>query len=130
MYYVAGVQSYGTVIEIEKNEGFAHLYLHAQGHKALMQPPEPKDRYRIGYMETRTGSANTVSTVMHKDLRVANAPDWEDLRQDKYGVDPGNITAYVNPIYTNCFPSLKFAVNEDFEEDDMLRCTFTSTIAT
>jgi hypothetical protein len=120
MFYVTGTQSYGTMIEVFRNGGFAHLYLHAQA----------DDHYQIGYMETRTGSENTVSSVLRDDLRIANSPDWVKMRQQKYGVDPGNMAIYEAPIYTNAFPTLTFRVDDDFKEDDMLSCTFTSLIAT
>ena len=128
MFYVTGIQSYGTMIEVSQNGGFAHLYLHAQGHSAQ----EPKDRYQIGYMETRTGSENSVSSVLHDDLRIANSPNWALMKQLKYGVDPGAVDAaslYEAPIYTNAFPTLSFRVEDDFKEHDMLPCTFTSLIA-
>ena len=121
MYYVTGIQSYGTVIEIEKNEGSAHLYLHAQGHA--------DDRYKLGYMETRTGNENSVSSVLHKDLRISNSPEWQHLKDEKYGVDPDNLVVYESPIYTTVFPTFRFTVTEDFAENDMLPCTFTSLCA-
>ena len=121
MYYVAGIQSYGTVIEIERNEGYAHLYLHAQGHA--------NDRYEIGYMESRTGSENSVSSVLHDDLRISNSPEWQKMRKEEYGVDPLNIAVYENPIYTAVFPTFRFTVTDDFAKDDILPCSFTSVCA-